>query len=152
MLIRSIKTAMLAVPLFAIVGCASVTRVPTYGLDPGGAALVRQTCSDVMGLTVGVAEFDACGDSLAQSVLVRNDADLIARTSAHCEREGFEPGTAALAKCVVLSKRSVAQSADQQNERMELSCAHLGLHPGSGAFKQCVANLRNALLFVQNPL
>jgi hypothetical protein len=159
MLTRFIKTAMLAVPLFAIVGCASVTRVPTYGLDPGGAALVRQTCSDVMGLTVGVAEFDACGDSLAQSVLVRNDADLIARTSAHCEREGFEPGTAALAKCVVLSKRTLAQSAfpepagaDQQTERMELSCAHLGLYPGSGAFKQCVTNLRNALFFVQNPL
>jgi hypothetical protein len=145
---RFIKTAMLVVPLFAIVGCASAPRVPTYGLDPNGAALVRQTCSEVMGLTAGVAEFDACGDSLAQSVLMRNDAELIARTTAQCEQEGLEPGTPALAKCVVLAK----QNADQQHERMELSCAHLGLQPASGAFKQCVANLRNALFFVQNPL
>jgi hypothetical protein len=35
---------------------------------------------------------------------------------------------------------------------MELSCAHLGLHPAATGFAQCVANLRNALFFINNPL
>jgi hypothetical protein len=167
--------AALAAPLFIIAGCASMTRQPTYGLDPDGVTLVRQVCADVMGIRSGFVEFDACADSLAQTVRTLNEADVISRTSAHCEREGHEPGTASLAKCVVLSKESVARSgsdglapllavegpptrsywsasASEQNLRMELSCAHLGLHPATPGFGQCVGRLRNALFSSQNPL
>lgn len=175
MLTRLSRMAVLAVPLLAAAGCANMNRLPTYGLDPGGAALVRQVCADVMGIRAGFAEFDACADSLAQTVHVLNEVELISRTSAHCEREGFEPGTVGLARCVVLSKEAVARhdstglapllapdgspvrsywsaSASQQNQRMELSCAHLGLHPATPGFAQCVANLRNAIFVSQNPL
>jgi hypothetical protein len=175
MLTRFVKVTVLAVPLLAAAGCANLNHVPTYGLEPGGAALVRQACHEVMGIGTGFMEFDACADSLAQSVQTRNEAELISRTHAHCQREGYETGTVDLAKCVVLSKETVARaspvglapllasngppersywsvSVSQQNQRMELSCAHLGLHPASAAFGQCVANLKNALLFLQNPL
>lgn len=175
MLNRLIKVAVLSVPLLASVGCAGLIRQPTYGLQPEGTAMVRQVCSDVMGIRPGFAEFDVCADSLAQSVRMMHEADVISRTSAHCEREGFEPGTVGIARCVVSSKASIAQSGpsgltmvpvsngppersywsasvSQQNHRMELSCAHLGLHPGAPGFGQCVANLRNALFFINNPL
>jgi hypothetical protein len=175
MLNRFVKLAVLSAPLLAAVGCSSLLRQPTYGLQPEGTALVRQACSDVMGIRPGFAEFDVCADSLAQSVRLQNEADVISRTNAHCEREGFEPGTVGIAKCVVSSKETIAKagssgvsmvpvsngppersywsaSVSQQNHRMELSCAHLGLHPAAPGFSQCVANLRNALFFINNPL
>jgi hypothetical protein len=40
---RFIKTAALAIPALALVGCASMTLPHTYGLDADSAALVRQT-------------------------------------------------------------------------------------------------------------
>jgi hypothetical protein len=175
MLNRLVKVAVLSVPLLAAAGCSSLLRQPTYGLHPEGTALVRQACSDVMGIRPGFAEFDVCADSLAQSVRLIGEADVISRTNAHCEREGFEPGTVGIAKCVVSSKETIAKSGpsavtmvpvsngppersywsasvSQQNHRMELSCAHLGLHPAAPGFSQCVANLRNALFFINNPL
>src|SRR5262245_47699428 len=96
-----VRLAVLSVPLLASVGCSSMLRQPTYGLHPEGTALVRQACSDVMGIKPGFAEFDVCADSLAQSVLMIGEADVISRANAHCEREGFEPGTVGIAKCVV---------------------------------------------------
>lgn len=173
--IRFIRMAALATPLVIFAGCANMTRMPTYGLDAGGAALVRQACTDVMGIRRGFAEFDACTDSLAQSVRVLNQGRRISQANAHCERQGFAVGTAELAKCVVLSKERVDQSEagglapmlasegppsrsywsaslSQQSQRMELSCAHLGLHPASPGFGQCVTDLRNALLLLQTPM
>jgi hypothetical protein len=177
MLIRSIRAAALAIPVIVLSACASNTRVPTYGLDPGGAELVQQACTNIMGLHAGVAEFYACGDTLAQSVRLLRDADLTARANASCEQQGFTRGSADLAKCVVMSKRTDAhlvstadtssppltepvarrtyfsESSTQQDESMELSCAHLGLHPASAGFKQCVVNLKDAMLIAtQNPL
>jgi hypothetical protein len=173
MLMRFIKTAALAIPVLAVIGCASA-RPATYGLDPGAASLVRQTCTEIMGLRVGLAEFDACGDSLAQSVRVVQDAYLIARAHKQCELEGFAQGTAELAKCVVVTKRAqgrpvsedlpsppvaearpvnsyFSKSRSQQDESMELSCAHLGLHPATGGFRQCVVSLKEAIFVAQNP-
>jgi hypothetical protein len=174
MLTRFLKMAALAVPLLAAAGCANMSRAPTYGLEPGGAALVRQACTDVMGIRSGFAEFEACADSLSETVRALNDGRLITQASAHCEREGHSSGTVELAKCVVLTKETLdpdssglaplltsngppsrsywSVSLSQQSQRMELSCAHLGLHPASAGFGKCVANLRNALLMLQNPL
>jgi hypothetical protein len=172
MLMRFIKTAALAIPVLAVIGCA--TRPATYGLDPGAATLVRQTCTEIMGLRAGLAEFDACGGSLAESVRVVQDAYLIARAHERCQQEGFTQGTADLAKCVVLSKRAegravsedlpsppvaearpvnsyFSKTRSQQDESMELSCAQLGLHPASGGFRQCVLNLKDAIFVAQNP-
>jgi hypothetical protein len=119
-------------------------------------------------------EFDACGLSLAESVRMLSEARLTALANEECERQGLMRGTAALAKCVVLTRRGEMRSESaslapapgstvaaeksyfsvsrsQQEEREELSCAHLGLHPASVGFQQCVANLRTALLTAQYP-
>ena len=169
------RVAAFVIPVLAVCGCASFTAPATFGLNHGAATLVRQVCTDIMGLREGLAEFDVCGDSLAESVRALQDADLIARAHEHCEGKGLADGTAALAKCVVVAKRevglqasadlppatvseapsrsrSVRMTLSQQDESMELSCAHLGLHPASGVFKQCVGSLKVALLGVRNPL
>jgi hypothetical protein len=172
---RSIKTALLVLPALAVVGCASVSRPNSYGLDSHHAAVVHQTCTEVMGLRAGFAEYDACGDSLAESVRVLNDSRLTVQANAQCQQQGMTPGTSDLAKCVVMSRREQGAASPlqltalsdsgraardsyfsmnraQQDERMELSCAHLGLHPATTGFNHCVATLRNAIWTVQNPM
>jgi hypothetical protein len=174
-MLTRIKTAALALAALASMGCASITKPHTYGLDADHAALVRQTCSDIMGLPAGVPEFHACGGSLAESVRVQHDARLMAQADSWCEQQGLKPGTADLAKCVLTFRRAEGRSASanttltafsealprksyftmnysQQDERAELSCAQLGLHPASVAFTQCVIDLKQAIFAIQNPL
>ncbi len=134
---------------------------------------MRQTCTDVMGIRAGFAEFDACGTSLAETVRIINNSNAIARANDHCESQGLTKGSADLAKCVVVSKQAeglapaslapanvggltrtsyFSMSNSQQHERVELSCAQLGLHPASGDFKYCVMDLKQAIFAVQNPM
>lgn len=107
MVIRSIRIAALGVAAFVMTGCA--TSYPNhYGLDANDALLVRQTCSDIMGLRAG-AEFEACAGSLAASVLSMKDADLLTRADQFCVDQGMVRGTPELAKCTLMFKWQAKQ-------------------------------------------
>lgn len=170
MFIRSIKAASLATAALFTAGCAVTSNAPTYGLDDHSAALVRQTCNDIMGLRVG-PEFDACGGSLADTMRYIHDATLTAQADAACEKQGLSQGTPDLAKCVVLYRRAnvpalasvsmpaaetsawtpyFSMSDSQKMERAELSCAQLGLHPSWSSFNYCVADLRHSILNIRD--
>ena len=166
MFTRSIATAALLVPAIALVGCSSYPS--TYGLDVGSATVVRQTCSEIMGLRVG-PEAEACGGSLADTMRVLRDADRTALADQACAQQNLERGTAEHAKCVVKFRRATASSLlastqpplvvpeaqpwqsyfsmnrSEQDERAELSCAQLGLHPAAGGFWHCVTDLKYAI-------
>lgn len=167
MTIRFIGAATLAACALGLVGCASFPS--TYGLDAGSAKLVRQTCTEIMGLRTG-PEFEACGGSLADTVRVLRDAHLTMRADDHCSQQGLTRGTAEQAKCVVMFRRAEAERAafasldgvpvvpeaqpwksyfsmnqDQQEERAELSCAQVGLHPATSGFWSCVTDLRHSI-------
>lgn len=166
MFTRFIATTALAVPAFVLVGCASYPS--TYGLDAGSATVVRQTCGEIMGLRVG-PEAEACGGSLADTMRVLQDADRTTLADRSCAEQGSMRGTAEHAKCVVTFRRATASSLlasreppvavpeaqpwqsyfsmsrPQQEERAELSCAQLGLHPASGGFWHCVTDLKYAI-------
>lgn len=165
MFTRSIARVLLAAaPAFGLLGCGSFPT--TYGLDSGNATLVRQTCSEIMGLRVG-PEFEACGGSLAETVRGLQDASLTAEADRSCAEQGLVRGTAEQAKCVVMFRRTADRSTasgavavvpeaqpwksyfsmnhSQQAERAELSCAQLGLHPAGSGFWHCVADLRSSI-------
>lgn len=165
MLIRSIAKAALIAPALGLLGCASFPS--NYGLDDGSATTVRQTCQQIMGLRVG-PEFEACGGSLADTVRNLQDANLTARADQSCEQQGLMRGTAEHAKCVVTFRRTAnltdvpslqlasvpeaqhwqsyfSMSQAQQDERAELSCAQLGLHPAVGGFWHCVSDLKYSI-------
>lgn len=166
MFTRLIAKAALVAPAFALLGCASFPS--TYGLDSGSATMVRQTCSEIMGLRVG-PEAEACGGSLADSVRVLQDASLTAQADQTCAQQGLALGAAEHAKCIVKFRRAsehaalfsnneppavpeaqpwqsyFSMSRSQQEERAELSCAQLGLHPASGGFWHCVSDLKFAI-------
>lgn len=167
MFTRIIAKAALIAPAFVLMGCASFPS--TYGLDTGSATMVRQTCSEIMGLRVG-PEAEACGGSLADSVRVLQDASLTAQADQSCAEQGTALGASEHAKCVVKFRRASERAAlfssmepstavpeaqpwqsyfsmsrTQQEERAELSCAQLGLHPASGGFWHCVSDLKFAI-------
>lgn len=169
MFIRSIKSAALAVPAFALLGCASYPS--NYGLDSGSATMVRQTCSEIMGLRVG-PESEACGGSLADTWRVLQDVNLTAQADDSCSQQSLSRGSAEHAKCIVKFRRATTTSAStllasteqpalvpaadpwqsyfsmsrtQQDERAELSCAQLGLHPASSGFWSCVTDLKYSI-------
>lgn len=164
MLTRFIASAALAVPAFALVGCASFPS--NYGLDEGSASMVRRTCTEIMGLRTGL-EFEACGGSLAETVRILQEANLTAHADQACEQQGLVRGTAEQAKCVVMFRRTAERSRyamepaavpdaqpwqsyfsmneSQRDERAELSCAQLGLHPAVSRFWHCVGDLKYAV-------
>lgn len=169
MLIRSIAKAALIAPVCALVGCASFPS--NYGLDDGSATMVRQTCQHIMGLRVG-PEFEACGGSLADTMRRLQDAQLTAQADQSCEQQGLTRGTAEHAKCVVTTRRATVRadgaglrlasvpeaqswqsyfsmSEAQQDERAELSCAQLGLHPAVGGFWSCVSDLKYSIASIR---
>lgn len=165
MLTRCISGAALVVSGIVLGGCASVSS--NYGLDEHSANTVRRTCTEIMGLRNG-PEFEACGGSLAYTVRSLQDAALTAQADQTCEQQGLARGTVEQAKCVVMFRRSsqevllastqpvlvpeaqpwqsyFSMNQSQQEERAELSCAQLGLHPVMGRFWQCVSDLKYAV-------
>ena len=165
MSIRSIAKAALIAPAFGLLGCASFPS--NYGLDDGSATMVRETCQQIMGLRVG-PEFEACGGSLADTMRSLQEAHLTAQADESCGQQGLTRGTAEHAKCVVTTRRAAirkdaaglqlasvpeaqpwqsyfSMSQAQQDERAELSCAQLGLHPAAGGFWSCVSDLKYSI-------
>jgi hypothetical protein len=162
----STRSIALVVPAFALLGCSSYPS--TYGLDSGSATVVRQTCGEIMGLRVG-PEAEACGGSLADTMRVLRDADRTIQADHSCAQQNLDRGSAEHAKCVVTFRRASANSLlasteapftvpeaqpwqsyfsmdrSQQEERAELSCAQLGLHPATGGFWHCVTDLKYAI-------
>jgi hypothetical protein len=126
-----------------------------------------------MGLRRGFAEYDACGESLADAYRREVDAQKVSLAHADCKKQGHAPGSPALARCVLNESRGakltpnpapvaddprVAQvsffSMDRrtQAQREELACAQLGIDPASGQFRECVLELKEAIFAIQNPL
>ena len=168
---RFMANAALAVSVFVLGGCATLTRPNNFGLDENSAQLVRETCTQIMGLRHG-DEFAACGGSLAETIRNLQDAALTAQADQSCEQQGLVRGTVEQAKCVVLFRRSAqgplfastqpapvpeaqpwqsyfSMSQSQRAERAELSCAQLGLHPAAGHFWHCVSDLKHAVANVR---
>jgi hypothetical protein len=168
---RFIAQAALAVSVFGLAGCAGFSAPQKFGLDESGAQLVRQTCNEIMGLRNG-PEFEACGGSLSETVRNLQNAALTAQADQACEQQGFARGSVEQAKSVVMFRRSpsgpllastepmavaaavpeaqpwqsyFSMSQAQQEERAELSCAQLGLHPATGYFWHCVSDLKYAV-------
>lgn len=165
---RLIASSALAASAFALSGCAGFSGLNHYGLDEHSAKTVRQTCTEIMGLRTG-PEFEACGGSLAETVRNLQDAALTTQADESCEQQGLERGSVEQAKCVVMFRRAslerelvastqpvlvpeaqpwqsyFSMSQAQQDERAELSCAQMGLHPAMGRFWHCVSNLKYAV-------
>lgn len=99
--------------------------------SPQEIALARSTCSDVMRIRPGFVPFDACVESLAQT-LDANAGRMAPRATATSN---------AMARP---AETSYSESNPTERRRKEeYACAQLGIEAGS--FSQCIADLDSAL-------
>lgn len=165
---RTLLAVAAAMPL--MMGCAAFAQADDLtAMSPQQMSLIDATCGNVMGLHHRDAYFMACQDSLAHSLARRDAAFRMAAGEVACDHRGLQPGSAALASCMLDGEnRQNAAAAPQpvsfpavatepgksyydvtnsvKFQRERYSCAQLGLMPNSGLFGQCVASLEGALL------
>ena len=165
---------------------AGITQIAiTTGL--GGAALlpaitpaqaksnfdpvVIDICQHTMRTVPGTSEEGACLDSLAATAAFNSTATATQQARHACEAKGIADQGAAMAMCIVDTRRRGAAPAllidpslvrtsanpytrmsfKDQRQAEEQSCATLGLQPDSGGFQSCVQTLDSALFDADNP-
>ncbi len=168
-MIRKLLAAMSVFPLMA--ACAPFASA----LPPSPqSAMLEATCSKVMRLTPGQAQFDGCVESLNDSFSLQAGNLAAARLYRQCLQTGLKPGTVELSRCM-LDRGATApgtpasfdaafvKPADDnpdsyfsasfrvRRRREEYACAQLGLVPGSGPFGSCVAKLDSDLFNIDHP-
>jgi hypothetical protein len=143
------------------------------------AVSVRNICRSIIGVSPGEAHFDACVQSLSDSLRAsdRDRALLDARND--CASKGMARDSSELAECTLRAADSIsarrplsesdagAQDADQPSgparsyfstsprdafRRDQLACARLGLDPTGAPFAHCVASLQAGLFSADNPM
>lgn len=150
-------------------------------VTPQQTAAIRATCSRVMRLRQGEAEFDGCVSDLSDTVAweVRRARTTLAygycaasgltRESpqfARCvlDREGAQKaaGMPAAGKAVPLNVADVkpadtdpdsyySANFDIRHRREQYACAQMGLEPDSGPFVSCVNNIETDLFNIAHP-
>lgn len=100
--------------------------------SPEEAVRARNICANVMRIPQGFVPFDACVESLFQTLRGKSPSFAVpAGTSVEVARP---------------QETSYSQSNPEERRRKEeYSCAQLGILPGSAGFGQCVTGLDAAL-------
>ena len=153
---------------------ASVASAAPYNpehLPPDQVAEVDRICQSVLRVQPGEAHFVGCVESLSDSWRGLEHARALSEARATCLDRGLKPGAPDLAECElsvartappairpvstreepVSEKSYFSASPRDVHRREELSCARLGLEPGSGGFMSCVAGLQSTLFAADNP-
>jgi hypothetical protein len=139
---------------------------------PSRDGVVGEICAHVVGLMPGERHYAACVDSLSTSLAGLGVAEGNSRARQGCVAQGLEPGTPALAECVLAAGKTQAPpeltatgatpvpggsrsyfevSRETAVARDKLACARLGFDPTQEAFGGCVADLRSALARASEP-
>lgn len=162
---------------------SACTGIPASEIiSPAQTAALRATCTKVMRLQEGQAQFDGCVSELSDTA-----ADLIENARATyayraCEAKSLKPNTSDFARCVLdqeniervasipaaedVLKLSTADikpadnihdsyytaSFDVRRRREQFACAVLGLEPDTDPFITCVNNLDMELFAIGHPL
>lgn len=104
--------------------------------SPEQSALARDTCINVMRIPRGFVPFDACVESLSQTLKDKRAASKEIPAGYATDR----PGETSYSESDLKERR----------RREEYSCARLGVPRGSPGFGQCVAELDGALRSVEH--
>jgi hypothetical protein len=157
-------------PFLAACGATAAEMAP-----PQKAAL-EATCSRVMGLRPGEAEFAGCVDTLSDSLARETSYDRAAAAYRACAQQGVAHGTPDFGRCVLDSEGTATpQDAAQtlnaaevtapanftggyfsasfpmRYRRAEYACATIGLQPSSGPFESCASDLDSNMWLIEHP-
>jgi hypothetical protein len=143
-------------------------------LSSDRAAAVDHICRSVVRVGPMSTDYYACMQSLSQSMHDAARARAMDAARADCADRGDRQGSPVMAVCVLQSdeakpasgpnqairdasvepavSKSYAYASERETFRREqLSCARLGLDPGTDAFQRCVASLESSLFDADNP-
>lgn len=169
MLRRTITVAVVAlVPLAT--ACAAD---PESVLTPDQTAMIQATCTKVMRLEEGQAQFEGCVSSLSDTMTQEVRYARAASAYRNCEHDGLVAGTPQLSRCVLdgedsakgtgFLQASLVSAADNdprsyfsvsfktRHRREEYACANLGLTPETSSFIGCVNRLDTDLFNIDVP-
>lgn len=177
MVCRMVAVA-LALPLLTACAASQESRSE---ITPQQTAALEATCSNVMGLTKGEAEFSGCVSSLSATIAGQLQASATNGAYRDCEEMGLKSETPDFSRCVLDRENSQLASNnlqtnpasgidvgysqpkngkiesyfhttfDERHRREQYSCASLGINPGSSGFVSCVNDLDMTLFGIDHP-
>lgn len=176
-LLRGIPLVAVAIAIGVMTGAATAETYGDGQLSPEQVSLTHETCVNIMRVSQGTVQFDACAESLAKTLSDGNKIQLLTKSYDDCTAAHHKDGTPEFASCVLDRKNALSQpggavaesdstlpskneaaqrsysssNAEERRRKEEYSCAQLGLSPGRASFGQCVAQLDVALWGVNNP-
>lgn len=178
--LRALATVIGPLVLAGLSGCASMENRNPDNLPKHQLSLVAQICQHNIGVWPGTGQFEACVDSLSDSLKGTAEMREKAIARADCISQGKARDTPALAVCIlnhggtnstqtpgawggqaseqrvdivnVTPYRSFSMDSLKEIRRREkLSCAELGFDPTTGVFDACVVDLEDALIAADRP-
>lgn len=162
----------------SVAGCAIAGPYNPDNLAADQVGGVGRVCQTVMHVQPGEEHYDACVESLSDSMQSLNRGSALQQARGHCLDEGLSPDSPGWGECELQSAERQPVAARSPNlaisgvgqmqepgssksyfstsphdvfRREQLSCARLGFDPADGAFAGCVASLQSALFAADNP-
>jgi hypothetical protein len=145
----------------------------TMGLSPSEPPRPVWGAATNPDLTGGENYYEGCIASLSDYQKAVNDGYAAVDADRDCRGQGYVSGTPGLAECVLRTERTarpvdraagatpVSQPAPvgsyysagnrDENQRIEMACARLGLNPTYAAFAGCVKNMKDTFYSIDNP-
>lgn len=151
-------------------------------ISPAQTAALKATCTKVMRLQEGEAQFDGCLSELSDTAANLIENARATQASRSCETRSLKPKTPDFARCV-LDQENIEKAAglpgtgdvlrlnaadikpadkirdsyytasfDVRHRREQFACAVLGLEPDTDLFITCVNNLDMELFAIGHPL
>jgi len=159
-----------------VAGCATTGPFNPDSLSAAEIGRVGQICRSVVGLQPMETHYDACVQSLSDTVKERDELTDAEQARNACLAQGDRPGSTKLDVCEasqtaadppgqpagaadpapldanppVKSYFMVSRATAFRRERV--ACAELGFEPATRAFEKCATGLEAAILGANNPL
>lgn len=90
-----------ALAIWLVAGAADAQADYTIRVSPEQTALAQATCTNVMRIRKGMVPFDACVESLSQTLASKNENKVLTKSYDDCFGAGHKEGTAGFALCVL---------------------------------------------------
>ena len=164
---KATKTSFTAQALAASIAAGACGGLPSTAAPEEPA--IPRICADVVGLHPGEKHFQACVDSLTQSMASLSAGEAMAEARRRCLAKGLRAGTSELSECELAEHPRPRLAADATPppdagrsyfvvsrevafKRDQIACARVGFDPAQGeGFADCAAHLRAALARASMP-
>jgi len=125
-----ISKALVLAGAMAAFGAIRAEAEHRLSASPEQTTLARDTCINVMRIRPGFVPFDACVESLSETLKQKGTGLMVQKgvSASYPEQTSYSQS-----------------NAEERLSKEEHSCTQLGIAPGTAGFSQCVVELDSAL-------